>query len=118
VDALDQMARYYTNKSVDDVSVGPLVVGIQVMFQTVDRLHVEENDDKSSAVHTPGLGVVGGGCCFPMPLNVPERFAIIERFNTRLVYTYRILFRFVEITMTLLLLTTNGCFADELSTCD
>jgi len=24
----------------------PLVVGMQVMFRTVDRLHVEENDDK------------------------------------------------------------------------
>ena len=90
----------------------PLVVDMQVMFRTVDGLHVEENDDKSSAVHTPGLGLVGGCCCFPMPLISPERFAIIEGFNTRLVYTYRILFRFVEITMTLLLLTTNECFAD------
>ena len=45
-----------------------LVVGMQVMFQTVDRLHVEENDDESSTVHTPGLGLVGGCCCFPVPL--------------------------------------------------
>ena len=63
-----------------------LVVGMQVMFQTVDRLHVEENDDESSAVHTPGLGFVGGCCCFPMPLILPERFTIIERFNTPCVY--------------------------------
>ena len=84
---------------------------MQVMLRTVDRLHVAERDEKRSAVYTPGLGLIGGYWCFSMPLILPERFTIFERFNTRLVYPYKILFRFVEINMTLLLLTTNGCFA-------